>query len=108
VSAFVDGLSWALLITGSLFVVTGGIGLVRMPDFFTRLHPAGLVDTMGATLVTAGLLLQAGPTQVSIKLILVLVFVYFTSPTATHAVAHAALVSGLKPWTGNEEKEADQ
>ena len=108
-SALVEVSSWLLLIAGSLFVVTGGVGLVRMPDFFSRLHPAGLVDTMGATLVIAGLALQAlqdGLAQVAIKLILVLVFVFFTSPTATHAVAHAALASGLEPWTKDHEKDA--
>ncbi|MCH7887812.1 MAG: monovalent cation/H(+) antiporter subunit G [Proteobacteria bacterium] len=92
---------------GSFFVVTGGIGLVRMPDFFTRLHPSGLVDTMGATLIVAGLVLQAEEWQVSVKLLLVLVFLYLTGPTATHAVAHAALVGGLKPWTKGKGKDQD-
>ena len=106
-SALLDILSWLLLIGGSFFVVTGGIGLVRMPDFFTRLHPSGLVDTMGATLIVAGLVLQADDWQVAVKLILVLVFLYLTGPTATHAVAHAALDGGLKPWTRNEGKDQD-
>ena len=106
-SALLDILSWLLLIGGSFFVVTGGIGLVRMPDFFTRLHPSGLVDTMGATLIVAGLVLQADEWQVAVKLLLVLVFLYLTGPTATHAVAHAALDGGLKPWTRNEEKDQD-
>ncbi len=106
-SVLLDILSWLLLMAGSFFVVTGGIGLVRMPDFFTRLHPSGLVDTMGATLVVAGLVLQAEEWQVAVKLLLVLVFLYLTGPTATHAVAHAALVGGLKPWTRSEEKDQD-
>ena len=106
-SAFIDALSWPLLVAGSLFVIIGGIGLIRMPDFFSRLHPAGLVDTMGAALIVAGLILQAEAWQVAAKLILVLVFVFFTSPTATHAVAHAALASGLEPWTKDHEKDAD-
>ena len=106
-SALLDILSWLLLIGGSFFVVTGGIGLVRMPDFFTRLHPSGLVDTMGATLVVAGLVLQAEEWQVAVKLLLVLVFLYLTGPTATHAVAHAALDGGLKPWTRSKGKDQD-
>ncbi len=106
-SVLLDILSWLLLMAGSFFVVTGGIGLVRMPDFFTRLHPSGLVDTMGATLIVAGLVLQAEEWQVSVKLLLVLVFLYFTGPTATHAVAHAALVGGLKPWTKSKGKGQD-
>ncbi len=106
-SVLLDILSWPLLMAGSFFVVTGGIGLVRMPDFFTRLHPSGLVDTMGATLVVAGLVLQAEEWQVAVKLLLVLVFLYLTGPTATHAVAHAALDGGLKPWTRSKGKDQD-
>ena len=106
-SVLLDILSWLLLMAGSFFVVTGGIGLVRMPDFFTRLHPSGLVDTMGATLIVAGLVLQAEEWQVSVKLLLVLVFLYLTGPTATHAVAHAALDGGLKPWTKGKGKDQD-
>ena len=103
----IDIASWALLIAGSFMVIVGGIGLVRMPDFFTRLHPSGLIDTMGAALIVAGLILQAGFTQTSIKLALVVVFLLFTSPTATHAVAQAALARGLKPWTKAAHEEDD-
>jgi len=98
VSLAIDILSWMLLIGGGLVVVAGGIGLLRMPDFYTRLHPAGVVDTLGVAAIVAGLMLQAGLTQVTIKLGLILVFIFFTSPTATHALAHAARVGGLKPW----------
>ncbi len=104
-SLALDIASWLFLMAGCFFIVTGGIGLVRLPDFFTRLHSAGIVDTLGAALVVAGLVLQAGLGQVSVKLLLILVFVFFTSPTATHAVAHAALVGGLKPWTRRKEKD---
>jgi multicomponent Na+:H+ antiporter subunit G len=77
----------------------GGIGFVRLPDFFTRLHAAGVTDTMGAGLILLGLMLQGGVSFVTVKLVLILVFLLFTSPTASHALAHAALVSGHKPWT---------
>ncbi len=107
-SVVVDIASWSLLLVGGFLIVTGGIGLIRMPDFFTRLHCAGIVDTLGTGLVVAGLILQAGMTQVSIKLFLILVFVFFTSPTATHAVAHAALAGGLKPWRKNDPKNGQK
>ena len=106
-SVLIDIASWALLLAGSFMVIVGGIGVVRMPDFFTRLHPSGLIDTMGVELIVAGLILQAGFTQTSIKLALIVVFLLFTSPTATHAVAQAALARGLKPWTKAALEEDD-
>ncbi len=106
-SLIADALGWLLLLAGSFFVVSGGIGLVRMPDFFTRMHPSGVVDTLGAALIVAGLIVQAGPTQVTMKLLLILAFLFFTSPTATHAIAHAALAGGLVPWTRKKRKDGD-
>ncbi|MEE8517100.1 MAG: monovalent cation/H(+) antiporter subunit G [Alphaproteobacteria bacterium] len=92
-----DILGWILLLGGGFFLIVGGIGLLRLPDFYTRLHAAGITDTLGAGLLLLGLMVQAGPTLVTIKLILIGVFLLFTSPTATHAVANAAFVAGLKP-----------
>ena len=102
-SVALDVLSWILLGAGSFFVLTSGLGLLRMPDVFSRLHPSGLTDTMGAGLVLTGLMLQAGWSLVSVKLLLILLFLFFTSPTATHALAHAALLGGLTPWTKEKE-----
>ena len=107
-SLAVDLMSWALLAGGSFFILTGGIGLLRMPDFFTRTHPAGLIDTLGASLIIAGLILQSGFTQVTVKLVLILVLLFVTSPTATHALAQAALASGLKPWFKPKEDDQDE
>lgn len=90
-------LSWTLLLGGGFFLMVGGAGLLRLPDFYTRLHAAGITDTLGAGLILLGLMVQAGPTMATIKLILIGVFLFFTSPTATHAVANAAFVAGLKP-----------
>lgn len=89
--------SWILLIAGSFICVTGGVGMLRFPDFFTRIHAAGVTDTLGAGLIFGGLMLQAGLTLVLAKLVMILLFMLFTSPTASHAVAKAALHSGLKP-----------
>ena len=102
----IDILSWTLLAGGSFIILTGSIGLLRMPDFFTRTHPAGMIDTLGATLIVGGLILQSGFTQVTIKLALILILLFLTGPTATHAVAQAALASGLKPWRRPHEDQS--
>jgi len=94
----IDVLSWALLLGGSFFMVTGGIGLLRLPDFYTRIHAAGMTDTMGSWLILAGLMLQAGLTLVTLKLVLVLFFLVATSPLASHALAKAAWLHGLEPY----------
>lgn len=100
-SMILDLLSWACIVVGGLFCVLSGVGLVRMPDVFTRMHAASLGDTLGAGLLILGLLLQAGIAAdlVGLKLILILVFLLFTGPVATHALAQAALLDGERPWT---------
>ena len=90
-------ISAGLLAAGSIFVLIGAFGLIRFPDFYTRLHAAGITDTLGAELILLGLMFQAGLSLVTVKLILISLFIFFTSPTATHAVANAARVMGLKP-----------
>ena len=92
-----DVASAVMLGLGSIFAVIGAIGVVRLPDFYTRMHGAGITDTMGAGLILLGLMLQAGFTLIAAKLVLILVFLFFTSPTSSHALAKAAFGSGLKP-----------
>ncbi|KAA3627203.1 MAG: sodium:proton antiporter [Proteobacteria bacterium] len=92
-----DALSWLFLGAGSLFVVIGNVGLVRLPDFYTRLHAAGITDTMGAGLMLLGMTFQAGWTLITVKLVLITLFVLLTSPTAAHALAKSALHGKLKP-----------
>ena len=96
-----DLLSWALLGTGGLFAVVGGIGVVRLPDFYSRLHASGITDTAAAYLILAGLMIQGGFSIVTIKLALIAFFMFFTNPTSTHALASAAHRSGLEPWPGD-------
>lgn len=93
----VDILSWILLVVGGAFSVIGGIGLIRMPDVFTRMHAASLVDTLGAGMILLGLLLQAGFTLVGVKLLFLGLFIFFASPAATHALVKAALARGVRP-----------
>lgn len=100
-----DVMSWIFLLTGGAFCVIGAIGLVRMPDFFTRMHGASVTDTAGAGLILLGLLIQAGFTLTGAKLIVIGLLIFFTSPTATHALAKAALARGLKPLLGKPRKE---
>lgn len=88
------------MLVGMFFVLAGTIGVLRLPDFFTRIHAAGMTDTLGAELVIVGLMLQSGFTQMSLKLLLVAILLLITSPTATHAVANAAYHAGLEPLLG--------
>lgn len=96
-SALLDALSWALLAAGGFFCVVGAFGMLRMPDLYTRMHAASVVDTLGAGFILAGLIIQAGAFLVAVKLAIVGLLVFFTSPTATHALARAALIRGLEP-----------
>lgn len=93
----IDIVSWAFLGGGGLFCVIGAAGLVRMPDFYTRMHAASITDTLGAGLILLGLVLQAGLTLIAVKLLMIGLLLLFTSPTATHALARAALIRGLEP-----------
>ncbi len=90
-------ISWIFLITGSFFCLTGAVGLLRFPDFFSRIHAASLTDTLGAGLILTGLMIQAGWGLVLSKLLMILLFSFLAGTTASHAMAKAALKSGLKP-----------
>lgn len=92
-----DIASWILLVAGALFAVAGGIGMLRLPDFFTRMHAASVTDTGGMLLIMLGLALQSGLSLVTAKLMLIALFLLFTTPTATHALAQAALHTGVRP-----------
>ena len=98
-----DIIIWIFLVTGSLFAVIGGVGIVRLPDFYSRLHGGGVTDTMGAGLIMVGLMLQAGATLVTVKLLLILFFLLITSPTSCHALAQSAMIHGLKPFVVNRK-----
>ncbi len=94
-----DAVSWVLIVLGGAFSAVGALGLLRFPDFYSRLHAAGITDTLGAWLLIAGMMFQAGFSQITVKLALIAIFLFFTSPTSTHALARAALHAGVKPWT---------
>jgi multicomponent Na+:H+ antiporter subunit G len=100
-----DILGWVFLLAGSFFSIAGGVGLLRLPDFYTRIHAGGVSDTGGAGLMIAGLIVQAGPNLVGIKLAVILFFLLVTSPTSTHALAKAALTAGVKPRLEADREE---
>lgn len=88
----------SLFITiGALSIIVGLLGVYRMPDFYTRLHAASIIDTLGAMLILFGLILYYGLNIVSLKLLLILIFILITTPTAAHALAKSALHGNLKP-----------
>lgn len=103
-STAIDILSWLCLAAGGAFSIIGAIGLIRMPDFFTRMHAASVTDTLGAGLMIVGLVLQAGLTLIAVKLLFLGLFILFTSPAATHALVKAALARGLKPLLASGEQ----
>jgi len=96
----IEVLSWVMILTGSVFVIIGGIGLLRLPDFYTRIHAAGITDTLGAWLILVGLMLHEGFTLNSAKLAMLLFFLLATGPLASHALAKAAFLRGLDPLQG--------
>ncbi|NQV57035.1 MAG: monovalent cation/H(+) antiporter subunit G [Rhodospirillales bacterium] len=98
-------LSWICILIGSAFLIIGSIGLLRLPDFYTRMHAAGIMDTMGTGFMILGMMLQAGFTLVTIKLALIVLFLFFAGPAATHALAQAALSSGLKPLLAEQPED---
>lgn len=106
-TAWIDVLSWICLVGGGFFCVVGAVGLMRMPDFYTRMHAASVIETLGAGLILLGLVLQAGFTLVAVKLLMVGLLIFFASPTATHALARAAMVRGLKPLLSEPPPEPE-
>jgi multicomponent Na+:H+ antiporter subunit G len=97
-------LSWLLIVAGGFFTLVGAIGLVRMPDVYTRMHAASVTDTLGAGLLLIGFMLQAGLSLVLLKLVFLFVLLFFVSPVATHALASAALHYGIKPMLSHDRR----
>ena len=92
-----------LVSAGVFFLVMGTIGVLRFPDFYTRMHAAGKCDTLGSLLIVIGLALYGGFTLGSAKIIAIAVFIFMTSPTATHAIAKAAYQNKVPLWTKDKK-----
>jgi multicomponent Na+:H+ antiporter subunit G len=97
VDVFLNFLCWILIISGSFFVIVGAFGTYRFPDFWSRLHAASITDSAGVILLLIGMGVYSGLTLITFKLLVIGLFLFITGPTSTHAVANAALVSGLRP-----------
>ena len=95
-----------MLVSGGLFALIGGIGLLRFPDLYARMHASGITDTLGAMLVLGGLILHSGLHLNSFKLVAIAFFLLMTSPTATHALARAAWAEGVRPELPDEGDES--
>ncbi|NNF17802.1 MAG: monovalent cation/H(+) antiporter subunit G [Gammaproteobacteria bacterium] len=93
-----DILSWVSLLIGAIFLLVGAIGVLRFPDFYSRLHAVSVSDTMGTALILVGLMIQGGLSMVTVKLLLMFYFMIFTGPTAVHALAEAAIEGNVKPF----------
>jgi multicomponent Na+:H+ antiporter subunit G len=109
---FINILSGLLILSGCFFVLAGTIGILRMPDLYTRIHAASVIDTAGATLIILGLLLQNlaffdNPIA-AVKLIFILLFVYFSAPTASHAIAKMAMISRVFPQSDNGQRVIEE
>ncbi|MDN7013787.1 monovalent cation/H(+) antiporter subunit G [Methanoculleus sp. FWC-SCC3] len=93
-----NSLALIFIVIGLFFMVVGAVGLVRLPDFYTRAHASGKCDTLGEGMMLVGFILYEGPGLVAVKLLLLVIFIYITSPTAVHALVHFARARGIEPW----------
>jgi multicomponent Na+:H+ antiporter subunit G len=103
-SLAVEIASWTLIALGSFFTLAGALGLVRMPDLYTRMHAVSVIDTLGIGLTLLGLALQSGLSLVTLKLLFLLALVFFTWPVVTHALAQAALHAGIEPKLAEDRR----
>ena len=102
-SGVIDFISGFCFLAGSFLAITGGVGLLRFPDFYTRLHASSVMETLATPLIIIGLMLQTDLSLDTAKLLLIMVFILATNPTATHAMAKAALHGGQRPLLAADE-----
>ena len=99
----IDIIAIIFISLGVFVLIVGTIGLLRLPDFYTRMHAIGKCDTLGLAMVLVGLALYEGLTLLSAKLLLIAVFLFIANATATHAITRAAIKAGMVPWTKKED-----
>ncbi len=93
-----DILSIIFIVAGLFFLIVAAIGVIRLPDVFSRSHAVSLTDSIGAFLMLIGIALHEGLGKNMLKILVVLVLLYILNPGIAHATVRAALRSGLKPW----------
>jgi len=104
IGVLVEWLSSACLLAGSFLLLTGVLGFLRFPDFYSRLHACGVTETLATFFIVLGLLLQSDSLLPQFKLLLILLFITFSSPTASHALAKSAWRAGVRPAGGGHTK----
>lgn len=102
----IEVVSWACIVAGAFVLLVSAVGVLRLPDVFTRFHAAGMTDTLGASLTLTGLILQAGFSLVAVKLFAIWLFLWATSPVATHSITRAALLGGVEPHLAERKDRA--
>ena len=107
-SVIIDWISGFFFLAGSFLCITGGVGLLRLPDFFSRVHAAGVTETLATPLLLTGLILQMELSLDTFKVFMIMILVLATNPTATHAMAKAALLGGKCPLIGKPDVEKNQ
>ncbi len=103
----IDILSWVLIVTGGALGIIGGIGLLRFPDVYSRLHAVGVTDTGCASLILLGLGLQSGWSFESVKLLFIYAFLFFTSPASSFSLGNGAWQHKIKPWSKDQSTKGD-
>jgi multicomponent Na+:H+ antiporter subunit G len=95
------------LLVGSFLCVSGGIGLLRFPDFYTRMHAVGVTDTLGAGMILVGLMIISTGFLVLAKLVMVLLLTLLIGPTTSHVLAKAAFRNSLRPKSLNHQEQSN-
>ena len=97
-------LALIFIVVGLFFMIVGAVGLIRFPDFYTRVHATGKCDTLGEGMMLLGFILYEGMNLVSVKILLLVIFIFVTSPTAVHAILNVAYTRGVEPWKKGDER----
>jgi multicomponent Na+:H+ antiporter subunit G len=103
----IDVSSWVLMALGAFFTLVGMFGLVRMPELFTRMHAVSVMETLGAGFLILAMVLQAGFSLVTLKLLFIWLLFLFMGPVVTHALARAALYEGTPPLLVEDRRPRD-